>query len=52
MPMIRVFGIVLLVISWLMVLIGYSCKKSDLLKQGCMVFLIGVLIFGGSYFLN
>ena len=38
MPMIRIFGIVLLIISWLMVLIGYSYKKSDLQKQGYMVF--------------
>ena len=52
MPMIRIFGIVLLIISWLMVLIGYSYKKSDLQKQGCMVFIIGLLIFAGSYFLN
>ena len=52
MPMIRVFGIELLVISWVMELIGYSYRKSDLQKQGCMVFVIGLLIFGGSYFLN
>ena len=52
MPMIRIFGIVLLIISWLMVLIGFSYRKSDLQKQGCMVFIIGLLIFAGSYFLN
>ena len=53
MPMIRIFGMVLLVISWVMELIGYSYnRKSDLQKQGCMVFIIGLLIFGGSYFLN
>ena len=47
MPMIRIFGMVLLVISWVMELIGYSYRKSDLQKQGCMVFIIGLLIFGG-----
>ena len=52
MPTIRVFGIVVLIISWVMVLIGYSCGKSDLQKQGCMVFIIGLLIFGGSYFFH
>ena len=52
MPMIRIFGMVLLVISWVMELIGFSCRKSDLQKRGYVVFFIGLLIFGGSYFLN
>lgn len=47
-PMIRVFGMTVIAISWAMVLIGFF-KNSDLQKQGYFVFFVGLLIFIGSY---
>lgn len=46
--MVRIFGMVVIAVSWAMVLVGFF-KNSDLQKQGCFVFLIGLLIFIGSY---
>ena len=48
MPMIRVFGMAVIAISWVMVLIGFF-KNSQLQKQGYFMFFIGLVIFVGSY---
>lgn len=46
--MIRIFGMIVIAISWVMVLIGFF-QSSDLQKQGYKIFFVGLIIFIGSY---
>ena len=48
MPMIRVFGMIVIVISWIMILVGFF-NGSDLKKQGYTALFFGCIIFLGSY---